>query len=120
MDDKINEKIEAGKHLFELKWSYLEQAVKKNFVLQRAKDKIWVANKIVEGVKTLPEMVITFVALDMGFSKKKIITNLGVSEKYLEDLIKRIKVCVNTNEKKFIRKVSLVRNYLKMNHGINF
>ena len=52
MDDKINEKIEAGKHLFELKWTYLEQAVKKNFVLQRAKDKIWVANKIVEGVKT--------------------------------------------------------------------
>ena len=117
MDDKTNEKIEAGKHL---RWLYLEQAIRKNFVLNPEKHKTWVASKIVEGVKTLPEMVITFVAMDMGYSKETIITNLGVSEKYLDDLIKRITVCVNTNEKKFIRKVRLVRGYLKWNHGINF
>ena len=78
------------------------------------------AIKSVEGVKTMPEMVMTFVALDMGYDKETILTNLGVSEKYLDDLMKRITVCVNTNEKKFIRKVRLVRNYLKWNHRINF
>jgi|TARA_Y100001937_G_C7134960_1_gene339473 hypothetical protein len=101
-------------------WLVLEQAIRKNFVLHPDKDKTWVASKIVEGVKTMPEMVMTFVALDMGYDKETILTNLGVSEKYLDDLMKRITVCVNTNEKKFIRKVRLVRNYLKWNHRINF
>ena len=93
-------------------WNAIVNAVKFNFVLKPTIDDKFLAKKSIEGIKTLPHLVIMFLCKTHDVSDRLMIINMNLTEKKYNEFEKRLQSGIHKNEPNLLRKIRLCQRYL--------
>lgn len=94
-------------------WNRIESSIKANFVLRATADDKFLAKKSIEGIKTLPHLVIMFLCKTHDVSDRLMILNMNLSEKKYNEFEKRLQSGVHKNEPNLLRKIRLCQRHLE-------
>ena len=93
-------------------WNTIVNAIKKNFVLKPTLDDKFLAKKSIEGIKTLPHLVIMFLCKTHDVSERLMILNMNLTEKKYNEFDKRLQSGIHKNEPNLLRKIRLCQRFL--------
>lgn len=93
-------------------WNAIVNAIKYNFVLKPTIDDKFLAKKSIEGIKTLPHLVIMFLCKTHDVSDRLMIINMNLTEKKYNEFEKRLQSGIHKNEPNLLRKIRLCQRYL--------
>lgn len=87
-------------------------SVKKNFILEPTAEDSFVASKSIEGVKTMPHLVILFLVLHFKLPIALMYLNFDLTDKKYNEFFSRLCLGIHRNDVNLLRKIELCKSYV--------
>lgn len=95
------------------KWELILVSVRKNFVLEPTIDDSFIASKSIEGVKTMPHLVIFFLCFYFNVPIEMMVIHFDLTDKKYNEFSNRLCIGLHKNDVKLLRKIDLCKNYVE-------
>lgn len=93
-------------------WELILSSVKKNFVLEPTPEDSFVASKSIEGVKTMPHLVIFFLCYNFNVPIELMILHFDLTDKKFKEFSNRLCIGIHKNDVKLLRKIEICKSYI--------
>ena len=95
------------------KWELITESIKKNFILEPTIDDSFIASKSIEGVKTMPHLVILYLCFYFRIPIELMELHFDLTDKKLQEFISRLCIGIHKNDTNLLRKIQVCKSYVE-------
>lgn len=95
------------------KWELITNAIKKNFILEPTIDDSFIASKSIEGVKTMPHLVILYLCFYFRVPIELMELHFDLTDKKMQEFISRLCIGIHKNDTNLLRKIQVCKSYVE-------
>jgi hypothetical protein len=93
-------------------WETILESIRQNFILVPTEEDSFIASKPIEGIKTMPHLVILFLLFKFNVPIDLMELHFDLSEKKLNEFKSRLCIGIHKNDTNLLRKIKICETFV--------